>query len=259
MVSMTQKAPKARPIPAWGVAPWCTPPLAQGLKAQHIPAWGEAPCWATSNVRGLKARPINPSIPQILLVAFHPILLQECPKLILKIPLPMMCLLSIDVLNQGLQIRRSNGKRAVSSLPCELRQCWRLRLQPLRRRSLQLRNHLRDICGARQSDRKMYMVGSTSHAITLASGIAQDRGEVGIQLRTHGLIQHRTSALRTEDHMHHDERERQWHRQDYRSGLQPSHVTPNTSWGFAPCWYSHAPSALRLCAATNPSGNSSIV
>jgi hypothetical protein len=59
--------------------------------------------------------------------------------------------------------------------------------------------------------------------------------------------------------MHNDERERQWHRQKYRSGLQPSHVTPNTSWGFAPCWYSDAPSALRRCATTNASGNSTIV
>jgi hypothetical protein len=234
MVSMTQKAPTARPIPAWGVAP----------------------CWATSTIRGLKARPIDLSIPEMPLVAFHPILLQECPKLILKIPFPMMCLLSIDVLNQGLQIRRSNGKRAITSLPRELCQRRRLCLQPFRRGRLQLRNHLRDICGARQSDRKMHMVGDTSHAIALASGIAEDRSEAGIELRTHGLIQHGHSPLRAEDHMHHNERERQRHRQQYRSGFRPSHVTPNTSWGYAPCWYSVAPSALRSCAATNPSGNS---
>jgi hypothetical protein len=44
--------------------------------------------------------------------------------------------------------------------------------------------------------------------------------------------------------VHHNERERQWHRQEYRSGLQPSPVTRNTSWGCAPCWYRPAPSAL---------------
>jgi hypothetical protein len=45
--------------------------------------------------------------------------------------------------------------------------------------------------------------------------------------------------------MHHNESKRQWHRQQYRSGLQPSPVTRNTSWGFAPCWYSNATAALR--------------
>jgi hypothetical protein len=34
--------------------------------------------------------------------------------------------------------------------------------------------------------------------------------------------------------MHHNERERQWHRRDYRSGFQPSPVTAATSWGDAP-------------------------
>jgi len=233
--------------------------IARAPKARPIPAWGEAPCWATPDVRGLKARSINLSIPQILLVAFHSILLQECPKLILEIPFPMMCLLSIDVLNQGLQIRRPNGKRAITPLPCEVRQRRRLRLQPLRRCSLQLGNQLSDIRSSRQSNCKMNVVRNSIDAITLTSRVSRDCREIAVEIATHSITQHGRSSLRTEDYMHHNERERQWHRQQYRSGLQPSHVTPNTSWGYAPCWYSDAPSAPRRGAITNPSANSGIV
>jgi hypothetical protein len=34
------------------------------------------------------------------------------------------------------------------------------------------------------------------------------------------------------------------HRGDYRSGLQPSNRFYLRTWGYAPCWYSVAPSAL---------------
>jgi hypothetical protein len=44
--------------------------------------------------------------------------------------------------------------------------------------------------------------------------------------------------------VHQNERERQGHYRDYRSGLQPSDVTRDCTWGFTPCWYSAAPSAL---------------
>jgi hypothetical protein len=223
--------------------------------ARHIPAWGGAPCSATPDARGLKAPPIAVSVPQIPLVAFHPVLLQERAKFVLERTLPMMYLLRIDVLDQCLQICRPNRKRSVPSLPCELRALRRFCLEPLRRRSLQVPDQLGEIRAPRHSDRKMYMVRNPSHAIALTPGIANDHGKVRIQLRTDRIIENRPAALRTEDHVHHNERERQWHRRQYRSGLQPSPVTSNTSWGFAPCWYSVAPSALRAgyqLGATDP-------
>jgi hypothetical protein len=220
-------------------------------KARPIPAWGEAPCWYAPDPRGLKARPM-PSIPQILLVAFHSILLQERPELILEILLPMMRLLRVDILNQRLQISRTYRERSVSPLPRELRQHRRFGLEPLRRRSLQLRNQLRNICGSQQPDCKMHMVRNTSHAVALAPGIANDRGKVRIQFRTNRITQNSLPALRTEDHMHHDERKRQWHRQEYRSGLQPSVVTCNTSWGYAPCWYRSRRGRWRVRRSTVP-------
>jgi hypothetical protein len=46
--------------------------------------------------------------------------------------------------------------------------------------------------------------------------------------------------------MHHNKRERQWHSQEYRSGLQPSPATANRSWDYVPCWHGNAPSALGI-------------
>lgn len=212
--------------------------------ARRIPAWGGAPCWATADARGLKARPIAVSVPQIPLVAFHPVLLQERAKFVLERTLPMMRLLRVDVLDQRLQVCRPNRKHPISSLPCELRQCRGFCLDPFRRRCLQLCNQLRYIRRSRQSHCEMHMIRNASNAVTLASGVTCDRSKIRIQLRTHRIIENRSAALRTEDHVHHNERKRQWHRHEYRSGLQPSPVTRNTSWSCAPCWYSVVPSAL---------------
>ena len=219
---------------------------AKAPKARPIPAWGEAPCGPAPPPRGLKARPIAASVPQILLIAFHSILLQKGAKLILKRTLPMMHLLRVDVLDERLQICRPNRKHSVSSLPGELCQPRRLGFQPLRRRGLQLRDQPRNIRGARQSNRKVYMVLHASYAITLAPSVARDRGKIRIQLRTNGIVHQTSSVFGTEDHMHYNERERQRHGDEYRSGLQPSLVILNTPWGFAPCWYSYAPSALSV-------------
>jgi hypothetical protein len=250
---------KARGTPAWGNAlGWLAPaphrldavptpvPGRHGLKARPIPAWGEAPCKPTPKFRGLKARPITSSIPQKLLVALHPILLQEGAKLILKRTLLVMRLLPIDVLHQRLQIGRPNRKRPIPSLPGELRQRGRLRLQPLRRCCLQLRNQLRDSRGPRQSNRKMNMVRRSTNAIALAPRIARNRREIAMKIASYSIVKKRPAPLGTEDQMHHNKRERQWHGQVYRPGLQPSTLTRDLSWGCAPCWYSVAPSALGI-------------
>src|ERR1700678_1460667 len=85
--------------------------------ARPIPAWGEAPGIRRQNARGLKARPIQRSIPQIPFVALHPVFLQECAHLILKILLPVMGLLRIDISDQRFQIRRANRECTIASLP----------------------------------------------------------------------------------------------------------------------------------------------
>ena len=212
--------------------------------ARTIPAWGAAPCVDTQNARGLKARPIEPSIPHIPLVAFDPIFLQERAKLLLKIMLPMMRLLALDVLDQGLQIRRPNRERAISSLPRELRQCGRLRLEPLGRGGFNIFHQLRNSRCARQSNRQMNVVGNAPHAITLALGVANYSGKISVERRANRLVKPRCAVLRAEDHMDEQKRERLWHRSDYRSGLQPSFRSAINFLGRCPRLVYPAPSAL---------------
>ncbi len=212
--------------------------------ARTIPAWGAAPCVDTQNARGLKARPIEPSIPHIPLVAFDPIFLQERAKLLLKIMLPMMRLLALDVLDQCLQVRRPNRERAISSLPRELRQRGRLRLDPLGRGGFEIFHQLRNRRCARQSNRQMNMVGNATNPKAFTLGTANDGGKISIERRTHGSIELRHSVLRAEDHMDEQKRERLWHRSDYRSGLQPSFRSAISFLGLRPRLVYPAPSAL---------------
>jgi hypothetical protein len=44
--------------------------------------------------------------------------------------------------------------------------------------------------------------------------------------------------------MDQNKRKRLRHPVDYRSDFQPSHATATGAWGFTPCWYKNAPSAL---------------
>ncbi len=126
--------------------------------ARPIPAWGVAPGTGTDNAQGLKARPIHISIPQIPFVEFHSVFLEKCTELILKRLLSVMHLLTIDVFDQRTQVRRPNRESAIPSLPCELRQFRRLGLKPLGRGRFELFDYLRDILCARQANCKMNVV-----------------------------------------------------------------------------------------------------
>jgi hypothetical protein len=210
-------------------------------RARPIPAWGEAPCTPAQEFRGLKARPIPTSIPKVLLVYIHAILLQKCTQLILKRLLAMMHFLPIGVRNQRIQIRRPYGKYAIPTLPCKLHDP--LRLQPSGRRRFQCLNQIRNCHGSVQTNRKVDMIGDSPDAIALASGAADSCRQIRLQIRTYRLIQRRCPTPRAE----HDIGKGQRHRTDYRSGLQPSsQITGFRSWGLAPCWYSVAPLVLRF-------------
>ena len=209
--------------------------------ARPIPARGEAPRTNATNTRGLKARPIQISIPQILLVAVHPILLQERTILRLKILLRMMRFLSVDVSNQRIQIGRPNRERAITTL---LRKLRRLALQPFGRGRLDLRNQVRNIRLAIQSNRKMHMVGNAPNTQTFALVISHNSRKIRKQIGPHTFVQERNAVLRTEHNMHKKEAPRSCHGEDYRSDLRPSTFAGNRSWGFAPRWYSVALPAL---------------
>jgi hypothetical protein len=240
-----REAPTARPIPAWGEALGTIQLASKSANGAPYTSLGRSPRYEHTKPRGLKARPIAISIPQIPLVKLNPIFLKKCAKFIFKIHSSMVLRLPINVINQLIQIRRPNRKRPVPALPCEPSQRRRLSFQPFRRGCLKLLYQVRDIRLARQSNRKMDVVGNATNPITFAVGIADNCRQIGVKIRAHNVIDHRRAIFRTENHMDKQIRERLCHRDEYRSGLQPSLAIGPDTWGFTPCWHSGAPSALQ--------------
>ncbi len=213
-------------------------------KAQTIPAWGNAPGRvAYSDTQGLKARPITFSIPQISLIAFHTIFLEERTEFLLKRHLPVVRFLPVDVSNQRLQVSWPNRERSITSLPSKLRQPGRLSFEPFGRGRLQLFHQLRYIRRACQSNGKMYVVRNAPHAITLALRIAGNGSKIGVKPRPHRIIENGLSIFCAENNVNQNKRERLRHRVDYRAGIQPSYLVRATR-TFTPGWYKTAPSAL---------------
>jgi hypothetical protein len=137
--------------------------------AHIIPAWGEAPCVPGREVRGLKARPIPHVvlIPEVAFVAFDSIFFEECTKFILKGLLSVMRFLHVDVVDQSLQVGRSNGERAIASLPREFGQSRGLGLEPFRRGGLELFHQFGRADCAGQANGQMNVVRRTSCPIAL--------------------------------------------------------------------------------------------
>ena len=90
------------------------------------------------------------SIPYIPLVKFNGVAFQEFPKLILKRNLPVMFLLSGDVISHRLNLRKSDGENAVAILPREIIQVGAFGFQPERRAAFDFLDHFRSLTGARQ-------------------------------------------------------------------------------------------------------------
>jgi hypothetical protein len=238
------KAPTARPIPAWGEAPGTSQTASKSANGATYTSLGQSPRYEHLTTPGLKARPIPTSIPQIPLIKLNPILSEKCAKFLFEIDPSMMVHLSIDISNQRTQIRRSNRKSPIPSLPCEPSQAGRLSLHPSGRRSLELLHQIRHTRLPRQANREMNVVRNAANPIALAFRIADNRSQIGIKVRTHDLVDQFRTIFRTENQMNEQIGERLGHRDEYRSGLQPSHSSNPGTWGCAPCWYSDAPSAL---------------
>jgi hypothetical protein len=192
----------------------------QGPEARSIPAWGEAPRTPAPGARGPEARPIFTSIPKVTLLTRNPIPRQEHPQLILKRLLLVVRFLRIDVTYQRIQIARSYRERTIPSLPRKLRQCGRLALQPFRRGRLHLRNQIRDIRSAIQSNGQMNMIRNTTNAKTLALIIPNNRRQVGAKIRAHPGIKQRHTVFSAEHNMHEEKAQGSRHNANY---------SPNTS------------------------------
>jgi hypothetical protein len=223
------------------VADWKAP------KARPIPAWGVAPCLSKGDGRGLKARSIIISIPHISLVRFDAVFLEKGTKFFLKVLFSMMRFLGIDVLKQCIKISRANGESAITSLPSKLGKVGGLSLEPGRGRGFRLFNNFSNRFGTRDTDRKMDVVGGSAGTVAFASRVADERGEVCVERGADGFAEERLAVFRGEDYVDEEEGQGLRHGGDYRSGLQPSSSLGLRTWGVAPCWYRTAPLALSSC------------
>jgi len=66
------------------------------------------------------------------------------------------------------------------------------------------------------------MVGDAPDAIAFAVGVAGYGRKVGVEVIPHRKIEERLTIPSAKDDVDEEERKRLWHREDFRSGLQPS-------------------------------------
>ena len=140
--------------------------------------------------------------------------------LVLKTTLGVMRLLSIDVIHQCVQIRRTGRKQSIPALPRECRDTPLL--HPCRRSRLDLRNNFGGPSRRRQPQSQMHMIGDTADTKTFTTQLSRRAGKVCMKIVEDGLIDQGQSALRTENDMHQVEAQRLRHGADYMSGFQPS-------------------------------------
>jgi hypothetical protein len=188
-------------------------------KARPIPAWGEAPGTAAQGARGLKARPIPASVPNVPLIELDTILPQERPKLILKRLPAMMLFLRIDVIEQRVQIRWAHRERTITALPRKASQLWRSCFKPPGRRCLQLCNHVRNTLRPSYTNREMHMIRNTANPEAFTIAVSRDRCKVGVQLDPHVAIENRKSIFGREDKMNQQKAQRLGHGRNYRLAL----------------------------------------
>ena len=86
------------------------------------------------------------------------------------------------------------------------------------------------------------MVCHAADAIRLATRIARDRGEIGVEFRARVEVEEWAAFLRAEDDVDDDEAQGLWHGDG--SGFQPSFCFRSLTWGVAPGWDGDAPLAL---------------
>ena len=163
---------------------------------------GRSPRYSGPRRRGLKARPIHISIPQIPFIESHSIFLQKCTQLILKRLLPVMHLLTIDV------VRSALPKSAAPTENAPYPRChanfdrsgdWVL--SHLDEEDLSCSTISDDILCARQANCKMNVVRDPAYAKAFAFGVAGNGGKVRVECRANGRTEKAGTVFCAEDHM----------------------------------------------------------
>jgi hypothetical protein len=180
------------------------------------------------------------------------ILIEKRAHLVLETPFDVVRLLRVDVVDQRADIRRADGKQTVSTLPRELG--YPLLFHPYRRSGFHLGYEFRCRSRRRQSDRKMNVVGNSTHSKALTIQFARGSGEIRMKIRNHVIVDERSPMFRAENDMHQIEAQRLRHGSDYMSGLQPSAVLADTYLGLRPrlvCRRAFGPQRLSIQLAGN--------
>ena len=127
------------------------------------------------------------SFPQIPVVVFDSMFLQQGEELFLETHFTMMLLLGFDVLNDSIQLRETNTKRAIFGLPGKetlIRKCF---MDPFRGTSLDELHRFGDRHGRRQGEQEMDVIGDATDSqgfhFVLASDATQIRPETLPELR----------------------------------------------------------------------------
>src|SRR5262245_2236358 len=84
------------------------------------------------------------SVPHIPLFELHRVFPEQPSQFVLKRLPPMMLRLTLDVSREGLDVRRTDGKSAVSILPMEIAERWITIVQHARRRFLHIPHQIGD-------------------------------------------------------------------------------------------------------------------
>ena len=151
-------------------------------KGPTYPSLGQRPRKCPQKTKLRAESPAHQSVPHVSLIVFHAILFQKHPELILKRPCAVMIFLVVNIGTQRIQIRRANGKAAITTLPGKCREAGRLRFKPFGRCSFQRFHQGRDGDGARQPDGQMNMVCHAPNPIGLTIRVTcqQSRDRRGV-------------------------------------------------------------------------------
>jgi hypothetical protein len=160
------------------------------------------------------------------------ILLKKRPHLILKTPFAVVRLLLINVVDESANVRRTDGKQTIPTLPSEI--TYPLLLHPDGRSRLDLRYELRSRSCHCQSYREMNMVGSSTRSKALTIQSARRSSEICKKRSANIFVDQRGSMFRAENNMNQVEAQRLGHGKDYMPGLQPFAALTNAYLGLRP-------------------------
>jgi hypothetical protein len=175
------------------------------------------------------------------------ILLEKRAHLILKTPSAVVCLLPIDIVDEGANIRRTDGEQPITALPREV--THPLLFHPRRRPRLNLRYEFCSRSCRCQPHCKMNVVGNAAHPKAFAIQFACRSREIGIKRSAHILVDQRGPMFRAENHMYQVKALRLRHGKDYMPGLQPFLASINVYLGLRPrlvCRQTYGPYRLSL-------------